>query len=149
LGIQIVINAGNPADLDAQLFSPSCVDTDQQAGCTMNPEIRSLGNSKTWRKSSMVKKIAMAALLALTFLPAASFAQVIVRIAPPAPIVERRPPPPDRGYVWIDGYHRWDGARYVWVGGRWDRPPHPGQRWVAHRWVHRGDHWEMVEGHWR
>ena len=32
----------------------------------------------------MVKKIAMAALLALTFLPAASFAQVIVRIAPPA-----------------------------------------------------------------
>jgi hypothetical protein len=97
----------------------------------------------------MLKKIAMAALLALTFLPAASYAQVIVRIAPPALVVEHRPPPPDRGYVWIDGYHNWDGTRYVWVPGRWDRPPHPGQRWVAHRWVHRGDHWEMREGHWR
>jgi hypothetical protein len=97
----------------------------------------------------MMKKIAMATLLALTLLPAASYAQVIVRIAPPAPIVERRPPPPDRGYVWIDGYHNWDGNRYVWVPGRWDRPPHPGGHWVAHRWVHRGDHWELVEGHWR
>ncbi len=97
----------------------------------------------------MVRKIALATLLALTFLPAASYAQVIVRIAPPAPIVERRPPPPERGFVWIDGYHRWDGGRYVWVPGRWDRPPHRGARWVAHRWVHRGDHYEMVEGHWR
>ena len=49
----------------------------------------------------MVRKIALATLLALTFLPAASYAQVIVRIAPPAPIVERRPPPPERGFVWI------------------------------------------------
>ena len=97
----------------------------------------------------MVKKIAMAALLALTFLPAATYAQVVVRIGPPPPIVERRPPPPDRGSVWIGGYHRWDGQRYVWVGGRWDRPPHPGARWEAHRWVHRGDHWELREGHWR
>jgi hypothetical protein len=110
----------------------------------MNPEIR-----EPWRKRSMVKKIAMAALLAVTFLPAASYAQIIVRVAPPAPIVERRPPPPDRGYVWIDGYHRWEGGAYVWTPGRWDRPPHPGQRWVAHRWEHRGDHWELREGHWR
>jgi hypothetical protein len=107
------------------------------------------GDSIRWRRYSMVKKIAMAALLALTFLPAASYAQIIVRVAPPAPIVERRPPPPDRGYVWIAGYHNWDGARYVWVPGRWDRPPQPGQRWVAHRWVHRGDHWELQQGHWR
>jgi hypothetical protein len=97
----------------------------------------------------MVKKIALAALLALTFLPAVSYAQVVVRIGPPPPVVERRPPPPEHGYVWIAGYHRWDGARYVWTPGRWDRPPHPGAHWVAHRWVHHGDHWEMQEGHWR
>ena len=96
-----------------------------------------------------MKKFAMAALLAFTLLPAASYAQVVVRIAPPPVVVERRPPPPDRTYVWIDGYQRWDGGRYVWTGGHWDHPPRPGQRWVAHRWVHRGDHWEMVEGHWR
>jgi hypothetical protein len=104
---------------------------------------------KNWRKRTMVKKIAMAVLLALTFLPAASYAQVVVRIGPPPPVVERRPPPPDRSYVWISGYQRWDGARYVWTPGRWDRPPHPGAHWVAHRWVHHGDHWEMQEGHWR
>lgn len=62
-----------------------------------------------------MKKIALAALLAFTLLPAASNAQVYVRVGPPAPIVERRPPPPERGYVWVGGYHRWDGARYVWV----------------------------------
>jgi len=35
---------------------------------------------------------------------------------------------------------------YVWVPGRWDRPPHPGAHWVAHRWVRVHDHWEMREG---
>ena len=64
-----------------------------------------------------MKKIALAVLLALTLLPAASFAQVgvVVRVGPPAPIVEHYGPPPHPGYVWIAGYHRWDGARYVWV----------------------------------
>ena len=96
-----------------------------------------------------MKKIALAALLAITLLPAAGYAQVYVRVGPPAPIVERRPPPPERGYVWIGGYHRWDGARYVWVPGRWDRPPHPHAVWVPHRWVHRHGGWVLVEGHWR
>jgi len=43
-----------------------------------------------------MKKIALAVLLAFVLVPAATFAQIVVRIAPPAPIVERRPPPPDR-----------------------------------------------------
>ena len=96
-----------------------------------------------------MKKIALAALLAFTLLPAASNAQVYVRIGPPEPIVERRPPPPEHGFVWIEGYHRWDGARYVWVPGRWDRPPHPHAVWVAHHWVHRQGGWVLIEGHWR
>jgi hypothetical protein len=97
----------------------------------------------------MVKKTALAILLALTLFPAASFAQVRIVIAPPPPVVERRPPPPERGFVWIDGYHHWEGDHYVWTPGRWDRPPHPGARWVAHRWVHRHGEWVLVEGHWR
>ena len=69
-----------------------------------------------------MKKIALAVLLALTMLPAASFAQVVVRIGPPAPVHEHRGPPPGRGYVWISGYHRYEGDHYVWTSGHWDRP---------------------------
>jgi hypothetical protein len=79
----------------------------------------------------------------------AAAAEVIVRIAPPAAIVETRGVAPGPGYFWIGGYHRWDGNAYVWVPGHWDRPPRPGVRWVAHRWVRRGGGWVFVEGHWR
>lgn len=96
-----------------------------------------------------MKKIASAVLLAFALLPAASFAQVYVRIGPPAAVVERPGPPPQRGFVWIGGYQRWDGGRYVWVPGHYERPPRPHAVWVPHRWVHRHGGWVMVEGHWR
>ncbi len=96
-----------------------------------------------------MKKLVLAALLAFTLLPAASIAQVYVRIGPPPPVVERRGPPPDRGYVWVSGYHRWDDGRYVWVPGHWDRPPHPHARWERHHWVHRHGGWVLIDGHWR
>jgi hypothetical protein len=96
-----------------------------------------------------MKKIALAVLLALTMVPAASFAQVAIRIGPPAPVYERPGPPPGRGFVWIGGYQRWDGARYAWVPGHYERPPHPGAHWVAHRYVHRHGGYVFVEGHWR
>jgi len=76
-------------------------------------------------------------------------AEVVVAVRPPAPIVETRPVRPGRNFIWIGGYHRWDGRAYVWVPGRWEAPPRPGARWVAHRWVRRGHGWVMVEGHWR
>ena len=79
----------------------------------------------------------------------AAAAEIVVRIAPPHVVVERRGPPPSRTHVWISGYHRWDGNAYVWTTGRWEQPPRPGAHWVAHRWVHRRDGYVMVEGHWR
>ena len=97
----------------------------------------------------MMKKIALALLLAFTLSAAASFAQVAIRIGPPPSMHEDRGRAPERGYVWINGYHRYEGDHYVWTAGRWERPPRQGQRWVAHRWVHHGDHYEMQEGHWR
>ena len=96
-----------------------------------------------------MKKIALALLLAVILSPAASFAQVVIRIGPPPPVYEHRPPPPERGYVWIAGYHQYQGDRYVWVPGRWDRPPRAHAVWVAHHWVHHHDGWVLVEGHWR
>ena len=76
-------------------------------------------------------------------------ADIVVRIAPPRAIVERRPPPPSRNHVWIQGYHNWDNQRYTWVPGRWEQPPRPRARWVAHRWVRRNGGYVLVQGHWR
>ena len=97
----------------------------------------------------MIKKIVMAVLLSLCLLPAASFAQDHHREGPPPPVVERRGDPPERGFVWISGYHRWEGDHYVWTPGRWERPPHDHAVWVAHRWEHRHGEWVLIEGHWR
>ena len=71
-----------------------------------------------------MKKIALAALLALALLPAASFAQVYVNIRPPEPVHEIIGHLPHRGWVWQPGYHAWDGHRYAWHAGVWaDAPP--------------------------
>ena len=96
-----------------------------------------------------MKKLASRTLLALALLPAASFGQVVVHVGPPAPIVEHYGAPPHPGFVWIAGYHRWDGGRYVWVPGYWASPPRPHAAWVPHHWVHRHGGWVLVEGHWR
>ena len=75
--------------------------------------------------------------------------EVVVRVAPPHAVVERRGPAPSHGYIWIGGFHRWDGGHYVWVPGRWERPPRAHAHWEAHRWVKRNGGWVFVEGHWR
>ncbi len=67
-----------------------------------------------------VKKTSLAGLLALCLTPAVAMAQIVVRIAPPAPIVEVH-----------------------------NRPPHPGAVWVAHHWERRGEGWVLIEGYWR
>ena len=79
----------------------------------------------------------------------AAAADIVVRIAPPRIVVEKRGPPPSRTHVWISGYHRWDGNAYVWTTGRWEQPPRPGAHWVAHHWVHQRGGYVLVEGRWR
>jgi hypothetical protein len=76
-------------------------------------------------------------------------AEVVVKVGPPALVVETRPASPGPGYIWTRGYHRWDGARYVWTGGEWRQPPHAHAKWVDHRWEHRKDGYVFVEGHWK
>ena len=46
---------------------------------------------------------------ALIFSAAAG--EIVVRIGPPHGVSERRSRAPGRDYVWISGYHRWDGTR--------------------------------------
>ncbi|AKF03244.1 YXWGXW repeat-containing protein [Sandaracinus amylolyticus] len=54
--------------------------------------------------------------------------------APPPPQVEARPAAPAPGMVWIEGYWQWDGARFVWIAGRWDLPRGQGASWQPPTW---------------
>ena len=59
----------------------------------------------------MKKQLLTAAcVLFLTVGAANAHAQIVVRIGPPPPRpVEVVPVAPHGGYVWVPGYHRWDG----------------------------------------
>jgi hypothetical protein len=80
---------------------------------------------------------------------AASRSRLYVRVGPPTSIVEARIASPGPGHVWVPGFHRWDGGRYVWVAGSWQRPPRGLATWVPGHWAHNRSGWYWVEGRWR
>ncbi len=94
-------------------------------------------------------KLAMTVLLGIGLGIGCAQAQEIIKVRPPAVIVEQRGNAPGPGHVWIGGYHKWDGNAYAWVPGRWDLPPRPHAVWIGPRWVHRRRGWFFVEGRWR
>jgi hypothetical protein len=96
-----------------------------------------------------MRKSLMTATFGVALAIGSAYAEVVVRVAPPALIVEQRTVAPSPNHVWISGYHRWDGNAYVWVPGRWEVPPRPHAVWVAPRWVHRHGGYVFVEGRWR
>jgi hypothetical protein len=51
--------------------------------------------------------------------------------------------------VWVPGYYRYDGRAYLWVAGRYERPPRARARWVSGHWQQDGPGWFWVDGHWR
>ena len=67
---------------------------------------------------------------------------------PPPPQVEVIPVSPGPEFVWIGGYHRWNGRAYVWVGGRYERRPHHHARYVPAHWGMRGRVHVWVGGRW-
>ena len=74
-----------------------------------------------------------------------------INIGPPPPrreIIVARPYP---DAVWIPGYYRWNGRRhhYLWVRGRWARPPHAHAEWVEGHWEQRHNEWVYFEGRWK
>ncbi|HTU69054.1 MAG TPA: hypothetical protein VMF11_01935 [Candidatus Baltobacteraceae bacterium] len=70
------------------------------------------------------------------------------RYAPPPPRYERHGRPPGRGYVWVGGYQRWSGHRYIWVAGGWRRPPHYGWIWHPGYYSRRGGIYIWIGGRW-
>jgi hypothetical protein len=59
--------------------------------------------------------IATAAILSIPAIPSALAQHIYVQVGPPAPLVEHPGPRPHEGWVWVAGYHRWDGHGYVWI----------------------------------
>ncbi|HET7331498.1 hypothetical protein [Dyella sp.] len=105
---------------------------------------------------SMTRKLALVAgiglaLAGVSHTPPAT-AQVSVgvgiHVAPPAPRYERMPPA-RRGFIWSQGYWRWEprAHRYVWVPGTWVRA-RAGYRWYPGVWVRRGPSWYWRDGYW-
>jgi WXXGXW repeat (2 copies) len=96
-----------------------------------------------------MKKHILTAACALFLTVGAANAQIVVRIGPPPPRPVEVVPAPREGFVWVPGYHRWNGRRYVWVGGAYRRPVHRGAAWVPGEWrEERGGHvWHR--GYWR
>jgi hypothetical protein len=68
---------------------------------------------------------------------------------PPPAEVEVVPASPGVEYFWVGGYHRWDGRRYVWVRGRYERRPHERAHWETAHWEVRGHAHVWVDGRWR
>ena len=68
--------------------------------------------------------------------------------APPAPPPEVVVGSPGPAYAWVPGYWSWSGS-WVWVGGRWVLPPHPGGVWVSGHWVRYPHGYVWIRGYWR
>jgi len=96
----------------------------------------------------MFKRVALLAVVA-SIMSVASQAQVAIRIGPPPPVVEHYGAPPRPGWVWVGGFHRWNGARYVWTPGHYAAPPRPGVRWVPDGYYRRGGQYYYRHGYWR
>ena len=97
----------------------------------------------------MLKKTWMSLVFAGLLTASGLAAEVVVRVGPPRPLVERRGPAPGRGYVWTNGYHRYDGRAYIWSPGSWQQPPRRNARWQQHRWHKRHGEYVYQEGRWR
>jgi hypothetical protein len=72
----------------------------------------------------------------------------VVRVRPPEPRMEVYGTPPNSDVVWRPGHWAYRGGDWVWVPGRWTRPPRPHAHWVPGYWEPRRGGWVWIEGHW-
>ena len=77
----------------------------------------------------------------------ASYSPVYVRFAPPAARYEYIGRAPSSRHFWVNGYQKWNGREYLWVGGHWDTR-RDGMTYVQpHYDVVDGRH-RFIPGHW-
>ena len=98
----------------------------------------------------MKKLLQLMSISAILTLATPSFAQIHldIHIGPPAPRHEVIVESPYAGATWVPGYYSFDGGAYVWVPGRWERPPRENAYWVEPRYERHGDHYDYFAGRW-
>lgn len=74
--------------------------------------------------------------LALSLVPASSFAGVFISVgfAPPVLPVYDQPPCPEPGWMWTPGYWAYGPDGYYWVPGTWVPAPYEGALWTPGYW---------------
>ena len=97
----------------------------------------------------MKKFLATGLVMLGTLLTGCAGTGIAVRYGPPPPRYGVIGVAPRAGYVWTDGYWDWRGGNYVWVNGRWMRPPRAHAVWVSGGWVQGRHGYEFRRGHWR
>lgn len=97
-----------------------------------------------WKLNFLAGAVAVAAITA----PAVAQIGIYIGRTPPPLRRESRGPMPGQGYVWTDGYWGVHNGRYVWVNGRWQRPPYEGAYYSHPHYDHYQQGWQMHEGHW-
>ena len=99
-----------------------------------------------------IKALILAGTLAAFLMPDLGFAhgRIYVRVGPPkhrkvTVVAVKRP---YRNAVWVAGYWKWNGHRYVWAKGRWIKA-RKGYVYVPGHWQHSRRGWYWVPGHWK
>ncbi len=68
---------------------------------------------------------------------------------PPLRAEQIPPPPPGRPVLWEPGHWHWNGAAYVWLGGRYVVARPHWSHYVPGYWGRRGPGWVWVPAHWQ
>jgi hypothetical protein len=93
----------------------------------------------------LVSAVAATAMMAV---PAFSQVGIYIGQAPPPVRYEVVTRSPGEGYSWIGGYWGYNGGRYTWVQGRWEKQPYAGAYWSHPHYDHYKQGWQIHEGHW-
>ncbi len=95
-----------------------------------------------------MRKLLLSALMGTAFFLGQANAEVVVHRKPPHAVSEHPPAAPGSGYVWTSGYQQWDGSKFVWQPGQWQKPPREHAIWMAARWEKTPEGYVFIEGRW-